>query len=227
MSWLKETLSSSIGRKILMSLTGLFLCTFLVVHAVGNLQLFKDDGGQAFNEYTKFMTTNPLIKTVSYILYFSILLHVIDGFLLYFRNKKARPVKYAVWNANQNSMWSSRNMGILGTLILIFLLVHLRAFWWTYKFGEMPTVVYGNEEYKDMYRVVMNAYESVVYSLFYVLMMIPLGFHLLHGFKSGFQTLGLRHKKYTPFIEGVGIVFSILIPATFAAMPIYLFLTQQ
>jgi succinate dehydrogenase / fumarate reductase, cytochrome b subunit len=227
MSWFKETLSSSIGRKILMSLTGLFLCTFLVVHAVGNFQLFKHDDGQAFNEYTKFMTSNPLIKTISYILYLSIVVHVIDALLLYFKNKKARPVGYEVWNAKDNSMWSSRNMGILGTLILVFLIVHLQAFWWKYKIGALDTVVYNGEEYKDMYKMVAFTYQNWFFALFYVLMMIPLGFHLLHGFKSGFQTLGLRHPKYTPLIEGFGIVFSILIPAAFASMPIYLFLTQQ
>jgi succinate dehydrogenase / fumarate reductase cytochrome b subunit len=118
-------------------------------------------------------------------------------------------------------------MGILGTLILIFLVIHLRGFWYEYKFGEINTVMYNGEEYKDMYSVVMNAYQNPYYSLVYVLLMIPLGFHLLHGFKSGFQTLGLRHPKYTPLIEGFGIVFSIVIPAAFASMPIYLFLTQQ
>ncbi|HYG40063.1 MAG TPA: succinate dehydrogenase cytochrome b subunit [Cytophagales bacterium] len=226
MSWFKETLSSSIGRKVLMSLTGLFLCSFLVIHAAGNLQLFKGDDGQAFNEYTKFMTSSILIKTISYLLYISILLHVIDGFLLIARNKKARPVGYEMWKASDNSMWASRNMGILGTLILIFLVVHLRAFWWEYHFGEINTVIYNGEEYRDMYSVVIFAYKQWYYSLFYVLMMIPLGFHLLHGFRSGFQTLGLRHKKYTPFVEGFGIIFSIVIPAAFAAMPIYLFLSQ-
>src|SRR5687768_2745252 len=108
MSWFKETLSSSIGRKVLMSLTGLFLCSFLVIHAAGNLQLFKGDDGQAFNEYTKFMTSSILIKTISYLLYISILLHVIDGFLLIARNKKARPVGYEMWKASDNSMWASR-----------------------------------------------------------------------------------------------------------------------
>jgi succinate dehydrogenase / fumarate reductase cytochrome b subunit len=221
-------IKSSLGRKYLMALSGLFLCLFLVVHVIGNLQLFKDDGGQSFNEYTYFMTHNPLIKIVSYVNYLLILLHVFDGLMLTIANKKARGSNYANVNQTKSSTWSSRNMGILGTLILIFLVIHMRTFWFEMHFGEMPTVTYEGEEYKDMYTVVSAAFAQVWYSILYVVCMFALGFHLLHGFQSGFQTLGLNHHRYTPIIKSLGIgVFAILIPALFAAMPLFfLFLNQ-
>jgi succinate dehydrogenase / fumarate reductase, cytochrome b subunit len=219
---------SSLGRKYLMALSGLFLCLFLIVHVVGNLQLFKDDGGQSFNEYTYLMTHNPLIKIVSYVNYLFILLHVFDGFLLTRANRAARATNYANVNQSKSSTWSSRNMGILGTLILIFLVIHMRSFWFEMHFGEMPTVTYDGKEYKDMYTVVAAAFAELWYSALYVVCMFALGFHLLHGFQSGFQSLGLNHHKYTPIIKNIGIsVFAILIPALFAAMPLFfLFLNQ-
>jgi succinate dehydrogenase / fumarate reductase cytochrome b subunit len=213
---------SSLGRKYLMALSGLFLCLFLIVHVAGNLQLFKDDGGQAFNEYTYLMTHNPFIKLVAYMNYLFILLHVFDGFMLTRANAKARGTSYAKVDQRMSSTWSSRNMGILGTLILIFLVVHMRSFWFEMKFGTMPTISYGDMEYKDMYKVVAEAFSQPWYAALYVICMFALGFHLVHGFQSGFQTLGLNHHRYTPVIKGIGVgVFGILIPALFAAMPLF------
>src|SRR5690606_34984961 len=125
MSWVSKTLNSTLGRKLIMALTGLFLIIFLIGHVSGNALLFKDDGGQAFNEYAKFMTTNQFIQILSITTYVSIIAHVVYSILLTVRNNKARPIGYAERNASTNSSWSSRNMGILGTLILIFLVIHL------------------------------------------------------------------------------------------------------
>ncbi|MFN5629114.1 MAG: succinate dehydrogenase, partial [Bacteroidota bacterium] len=138
----KPLFSSTIGKKLLMAISGLFLCTFLVVHLIGNLQLFKNDGGFAFNVYSKFMTTNPLIKTVAYVNYALILLHVFTSLALTIKNKKARPVSYGYNNAKSNSIWSSRNMGILGTIILVFIVVHMQNFWYEMKFGNVPMMSY-------------------------------------------------------------------------------------
>lgn len=140
MSWLTKTLTSSIGKKLLMSLTGLFLCTFLIVHLVGNLQLFKHDGGYAFNAYAVFMTSNPLIKTVSYGLYTLILFHAFWGLYLESQNRKARPTGYVV--VKNSSSWASRNMAILGTIILVYIAVHMADFWWEYHNGPLPYTQY-------------------------------------------------------------------------------------
>jgi succinate dehydrogenase / fumarate reductase, cytochrome b subunit len=207
-----------------MAATGLFLCTFLIVHVAGNLQLFKGDGGRAFNEYSYFMTHNPLIMTISYLLYTSIIVHALMALILTRHNNDSRPVKYAYTKPEANSPWSSRNMGILGTILLVFIILHMRTFWYEMHFGSVPTAEYDGKEYKDLYTIVQAAFSQWWYVLIYVVSMGALGYHLVHGFKSGFQSFGIRHKKYTPIIEFLGTwVFAILIPALFAAMPVYFF----
>jgi succinate dehydrogenase / fumarate reductase, cytochrome b subunit len=224
MSWFTQALSSNIGKKVVMSLTGLFLITFLIVHVSGNLLLFKDDGGEAFNLYADFMTTSPLIKAASYILYAGIILHIIYSLVLSIKNRSARPVGYKLSQAKDNSSWKSRNMGVLGTIVLIFLIIHLRSFWYEMHFGNMPTEVYAGETVKDLYTVVKASFSQWWYSSLYILAMVGLGFHLAHGFWSAFQTLGLNHRKYTPLIKKVGLAFAIIVPLLFGSMPVYFFL---
>ena len=207
----------------MMALTGLFLILFLVVHLIGNLQLLHDDGGRAFNVYAKFMTSNPLIKTVSYLNYTFILVHIIWALLLTIRNRKARgPEGYAV--SKNSSPWTSRNMGILGTFILIFLVIHLKGFWAEMHWGGIPTVNYDGEEVKDLYSVVNLAYSNLAYVGIYVFSMLMLAFHLWHGFASAFQTLGLNHVKYNGVINFVGKAFAIIVSALFALIPIWMYL---
>ncbi|WKK85741.1 succinate dehydrogenase cytochrome b subunit [Marivirga arenosa] len=223
MSWLSETLTSTIGRKLVMSLTGLFLIIFLVVHLAGNFQLLADDGGLAFNAYAKFMTSNPIIKTTSYGLYAFILIHIAMSIALAMKNKAARPVGYAEVKGSANSSFSSRNMGILGFIIFVFLVIHLRNFWYEMHWGSIPMDEAGN---KDLYKVVSAAFSEWWYVAIYVVCMIGLAFHLSHGFSSAFQTLGLNHSKYTPFIKKLGVVYAVLIPAAFAIIPIIMFLNS-
>ncbi|PRY87666.1 succinate dehydrogenase cytochrome b subunit [Mongoliibacter ruber] len=224
MSWVTKTLNSTLGKKLLMALTGLFLILFLVVHLAGNLQLLLPDEGESFNIYAETMANNPLIKVVSIGNFAFILIHVIWAILLTKTNKKARPVSYAVSNASTNSTWASRNMGILGTVILLFLIIHLRGFWYEFKFGEIPTIVYDGITYKNGFAIISEAYSNILYVIVYVVAMGFLGFHLSHGFASAFQTLGLNHVKYSPLIKKVGSIFSIVIPALFALIPIVMYI---
>ncbi|GCD79096.1 succinate dehydrogenase cytochrome b subunit [Schleiferia thermophila] len=219
-------LGSSIVKKYWMALTGLFLCTFLVVHLGGNLILLKgEDARLSFNAYAKFMTTFPLIKAVSYLLYFSILFHAFDGIVLTLQNRAARPVKYYFNKPEANSTWASRNMAFLGTVILIFIVGHMSNFWYKMHFGDIPMDANGN---KDLYEVVVTFFKDpslgIVYVAFYVLCMVALGFHLVHGFASSFQTLGLYHKKYNALIKNLGLVFSVLVPLLFAIIPIFIYI---
>jgi succinate dehydrogenase / fumarate reductase cytochrome b subunit len=202
----------SIIKKVIMSLTGLFLISFLIVHLSGNLLLFKDDGGAAFNAYAKFMSTNPIIGIMEYGLAAGFLFHIIDGIILTIQNRKARPVQYAVQKSSPASSWPARNMGISGSIILIFLIIHLKNFFVEHR-------LLGNET--PMYDLVAQAFANPLYSIFYVVSMVLLGLHLAHGFSSAFQTLGLRHKSYFWLIRLVGLIFSIVVPAGFASMPIY------
>lgn len=226
MSWFTTFLTSSVGRKLVMSLTGLFLIIFLVVHLIGNLQLLLDDGGEKFNHYAEFMTSNPLIKTTSYLLYASILLHAFQGWLLWRKNAAARATKYAVkvTRTVNTSSFASRNMGWLGTVIFIFILIHLYQFWLQMKLGNLPMANYDGEQVKDLYAIVAEAYANPVYVAFYVISMVVIAYHLLHGFQSAFQSLGLNHHKYSPLIRTVGRIYAILIPLAFAIIPIYMYL---
>jgi succinate dehydrogenase / fumarate reductase cytochrome b subunit len=222
MSWFTETLQSSLGKKLLMALTGLFLIIFLITHLAGNLQLLygtKDD----FNKYAEFMTTFPPIKAVSYLLYASILGHAVYGLMLTLKNRQARPVQYAYNQPTANSTWSSRNMGILGTMILIFLVIHMKSFWYEMHWGAIPEV----NGFKDLHGVTVEAFKSPLYVLFYVLAMAALAFHLMHGFQSAFQSLGWNHPKYTPLIQALGTGISLLIPALFALIPVVMLLTNS
>lgn len=261
MSSVTRFLDSSIGRKVLMSLTGLFLCLFLIVHLSGNLQLFFDDMGLAFNQYSVWMTTFLPIKIVSYLLYASILIHVFNGFRLALMNRSARPVNYSASKDPRSSTWASKNMAVLGTVLLIFLVTHMANFWFKYKFGDVPWTEYtvnvatgevlGKQqvveainfrphEYvtagtdgtsvqtivvRDLYKVVEEAFKVNWLVALYLIGLIALAYHLVHGFQSAFQTLGIRHTSYTKLIQAVGIwLYGIIIPLMFAAMPIYFFL---
>ncbi|NVJ86262.1 MAG: succinate dehydrogenase cytochrome b subunit [Algoriphagus sp.] len=226
MSWVTKTLSSTLGRKLIMALTGLFLILFLTGHVSGNMLLFKGDGGEAFNKYAQFMTTNPAVKILSYLTYISVIAHVIYSILLTRKNKTARPVGYAESKASTNSAWSSRNMGVLGTIILIFLVVHMQGFWAKMHWGDMPMVTYEGETYKDLYQIVQFAFQNEILVAGYVIAMGFLSFHLSHGFASAFQTLGLNHVKYSPAIELIGKIYCILVPVLFASMPLYIYFTS-
>ncbi|MCL7988851.1 succinate dehydrogenase cytochrome b subunit [Sphingobacterium sp. lm-10] len=142
MSKSKPVLTSSLGKKLVMSLTGLFLCTFLIVHLIGNFQLFSDDLGYSFNNYAYFMTHFTPIKVTSYLLYASIIIHAVYALILTIRNKAARPIEYNQYDGKANSTWNSRNMGILGTILLVFIVTHMQNFWFQYKFGTTPYVEY-------------------------------------------------------------------------------------
>lgn len=294
-----------------MALTGLFLCLFLVGHLAGNLQLIAItgvEGKRAFNEYAYFMVTNPVVKVLSYLTYISILFHAVDGILLTIQNRKARPVRYAYEKPNTNSKWYSRSMAVLGSLILIFIVLHMQHFWWKMKYSSDPMPLHTetlynpaqvgqnkieDEElkayytttgayisvdevtakgkdlyrkdqteliqqqfdpsykskgenpkvavaYKDLHSVVLaffghdktdeagigaNKY-ALVFVLMYVVSMAVLAFHLLHGFASAFQSLGLNHRRYNGLIKVVGKLFAIVIPTLFAIIPVIIYLTK-
>lgn len=211
-------LSSSLGKKVVMGLTGLFLISFLVVHCFLNSFIFFNDGGLMFNTGAHFMATNWLIRAMEVVLMLGLILHVVQALVLTLENKKARPVGYAQVNGAANSSWYSRSMGLLGTLLLIFLIIHLAHFWVKSRFTGLPGEDANGHE--NLYAVMQETFKHMWVVIVYSLAMISLAYHLMHGFQSAFQTLGLNHKKYTPLIKSVGMWFSIIVPIIFAAMPI-------
>jgi succinate dehydrogenase / fumarate reductase cytochrome b subunit len=212
---------SSIGRKIIMGLTGLFLCTFLVVHLSGNLLLLKpifdpNDGGKAFNDYAEFMSKSPLIRISEIILFLGFIIHIGLAARLTSQNRNARPVAYVFQASDGKTSIFSKYMGVTGSIILIFLLVHLYSFFVKHR-------IIGTEE--TMYETVKTAFSNPIYVLFYVVAQVLLAFHLNHGFQSGFQSLGLKtNLKWNSVINQVGLWFSILIPLGFAIIPIIMFI---
>lgn len=205
--------TSSVGQKIIMSLTGLFLCSFLVIHFIGNLSLFKSDDGQSFNNYSHFMSTNPIIRTIEIGLFAGFLYHILQGLILWRKNKNARPQNYDVYELEQNTTLTNRIAVLSGVVILLFLIIHLKTFF-------VPTRFYGEE---NVFLNVVESFKNPFYSLFYIVALILLAFHLKHGFQSAFQTLGLRTKKYIFLIELISSIFWLVIPIGFATMPIYFY----
>ncbi len=219
MSNLGKTLSSSLGKKLVMGITGLFLVSFLLVHCAVNALIFLNDGGESFNRGAEFMGTNPLIRLMEIVLFAGIIWHIVQALVLTMQNKKARSVQYAAYTGNANSKWYARSMGLLGTLILMFLIIHLKHFWVVSRMTDEITS--GRE---TLFGEMKEVFESPVVVFLYVLSMFSLAYHLLHGFQSAFQTLGFNHKKYTPTIQKIGVIFSIVIPTLFALMPIAIYL---
>ena len=209
--------SASIGKKLIMGLTGLFLISFLLVHVSINSMMFACDGGKLFNEAASFMAHNPVIRIMEIGLFAGIIAHIVQAYILAYQNNKARPIKYAVANGGANSKWYSRSMTRLGTLLLLFLIVHLGNFW-------VPTkkAVFTGEEH-DTFQNIKEIFQNPLLVGLYLAGVISLAYHLMHGFQSAFQTLGLNHKKYTPIIQKTGFWFSIVISLLFAAMPIGVF----
>lgn len=225
MKW-SQFFRTSIGKKLLVGATGFFLCSFVLVHLAGNVQLLYKDGGKAFNSYAAFMGHNGLIQFIAWGLKIVILLHAIIALQLTFSNRRARPVKYAINPGNQTSSWYSRQMAIMGSILLVFIAIHLVDFWAKFHYAELPTVNYEatGEPIKDLYTIVWKAFENPLWVLIYVIGMIGLSFHLIHGFKSAFQTFGLNHVKYNGLINFVGVwLFGILIPVGFAIIPVYIY----
>jgi len=217
--------NSTIFRKTLAGLSGFFLVLFLLGHLLGNLQLFipGEDGQKQFNEYALFMTTNPAVKILSVLTYSSIILHTVLTLFLVFQSSNARDVKYLQSSGNANSTWGSKNMAILGTLILVFIVIHMKSFWYEMHFGVIGLDPWGN---KDLHTVTVTAFNELWYVLFYVLSMVVLAIHLKHGVESVFQTLGIKTRRYVSLIHKAAYGFALIVPAAFASIPIYLYVTQ-
>jgi len=220
MTW-KQLFTSSIGKKFVMGLTGIFLITFLIVHVSINLTSLVPDDGATFNKLAHFMGTNIIIRIAEIGLFAGIFLHIIQGFVLWGQNTSARPVKYEVNHPEKNSTWYSRSMGLLGTLLLIFLISHVSDFWVKSRFIGLDEVgVPGRlEPVGDLYSKMVNTFTPLWVPVLYGVAMVSLAYHLLHGFQSAFQSLGINHKRYTPIIKSIGVAFSIIVPLAFAIIP--------
>ncbi len=210
-------------NKYLAALSGLFLILFLTGHLAGNLQLLipENSGAQKqFNEYAEFMSTNPVVKVLSVLTYISIILHVGVTVYLTIDARRKRETRYKIVSSKTNSL-SSRYMGILGTVILAFIIIHLSNFWYKAKFtDEIMKDPFGK---KDIYSMVVDKFKNIEHVLVYVMAMGAIFLHTLHGFSSGFQSLGVSSSKTRKYFKIAGMIYSLVIPLLFALIPIYLF----
>jgi succinate dehydrogenase / fumarate reductase, cytochrome b subunit len=216
--------TSSIGKKFIMSLTGIFLISFLVVHVGVNACIWANDGGKMFNLASHFMGTTVVVRILEVGLFAGLLLHIVQGLILEVQNRSRRKNGYAVSLGNKGSKWYSRSMGLLGTLLLFFLVIHLSHFWIPSRFTDLPTVEYNGKEVANQYGEIVRIFQNQFVVIVYILGCLSLMYHLLHGFQSAFRTLGVPNGKYISLIKGVGFGFAVIVSLAFAMMPVSVYL---
>lgn len=210
--------SSSIGKKIVMSLSGLFLIVFLLVHLVANLFVFG--GAEVYNEVCHFMDTNPIIKIMIPVLALGFAIHIIYASILTLHNLKARPVRYAVKDLKGASTWSSRNMFVLGVIVLGVLALHLTDFWANM---QLQTLILGNEMEVMPYDLVISKFTNPIFVAIYAIWIVALWFHLTHGFWSAFQSIGLCNQIWIKRWKCLASVYAFVVALGFISIPLYVF----
>jgi len=222
MSSFMKFLNSSIGKKLMMAVTGSFLLIFLVIHLIGNITLFF--GAEAFNGYVSALdVVKPLIRVVEVVLLTAFVLHIYSGLRLWFENKKKQGGKfigkYVINASNENSSFSSRTTFITGSIVFIFLVLHLGTFFWRFNVHD-PAGLANDHLYFD---IVVAFFKIWWYVALYVIAVLLLGFHLNHGFQSAFQTFGWNNNNYFPTVKIIGTIYAVIMAVGFASMPIYFF----
>jgi succinate dehydrogenase / fumarate reductase cytochrome b subunit len=231
MKW-SEFFTSSVGKKLVMALSGLFLISFLVVHVGINACVFNDlpifdpnDNGRMFNKAAHFMGSTVVIRIIEIGLFIVFFIHIIQGYVLEAKNLSRRSIGYNVKMGTKGSRWYRKSMGLLGTLLLLFLVMHISHFWIPSRVTQdLAPVQYGDMEAHDLFARMVAVFQNGWIVALYVVGCISLGWHLLHGFQSAFRTLGLSNHKYISLIKATGTGFSILVPLLFALMPISMYM---
>ena len=229
MKW-SEFFTSSVGKKLVMALTGLFLISFLVIHVGLNACIWVGDDGSTFNRAANFMGSSLLIRAMEYVLFAGFILHIIQGYVLERRNLSRRGKGYKITVGNKASKWYSRTMGLLGTLLLLFLIMHIYHFWTPSRLGGIGNIeplaetTINGKMYHDLYGEMLKVFQNPVVVVLYVIGCISLAYHLMHGFQSAFRTLGVHNHRYLSLLTGFGKGFSIIISLAFAMMPVSIYL---
>lgn len=223
--------SNSVGHKLVMAITGLFLILFLLVHLAMNLTLVMNDvflfghqwgEGELYNTAAHFMISTPLIRLMEPLLAAGFIFHIVYATIITIRNRRHRPISYAVRAGNHLSSWSSKNMYILGFALLLFLGLHIWNFFYRFRYTTMPETVVNGVTMDDSFTVVAALFNgSVIYCIIYMLAGLVLALHLSHGFWSAFQTVGWNNLKWIPRLRIISIVFAVLVGVGFAIIPLY------
>ena len=229
MNW-SQFFTSAVGRKIVMALTGLFLISFLIVHVGLNSCIFNDlpffnpeDDGSMFNRAAYFMGNSIVVRILEIGLFAGFILHAIQGYVVEVKNRSMRKKGYQVSLGNRGSTWMSRSMAILGSLILIYLVIHISHFWVPSRITGLEEVTYNGKEYHNLFIRMYDVFQETWVVLLYLLGVGSLLFHLLHGFHSAFRSMGVHNRKYLAMLKGLGYGFSVIVCVLFALMPISMY----
>lgn len=216
---------SSITKKVIMALAGLFLIAFLFVHLTVNLLVLVNDGGETFNKAAHFMVTNPVIQFMQIFLFGGFILHIITGIILQIQNWRARPQRYKVEAFSEMSPFS-KFMIHTGLIVMAVLFYHLYNFFFQAKMGNIDVVIYDGKEYEDMGKLVISKFSHLSHVIIYIFWLLFLGFHLDHAFHSGLQSLGLNHNKYTPAMFTISRIIAIVLTVGFIIIPVVIYLNR-
>lgn len=227
MKW-SEFFTSSVGKKVVMSITGLSLILFLIVHVTVNALMWavifveEEKPGEVFNKAAHFLGQTLVPRVLEIGLFLFIILHIVQGYVLEVQNRSKRNIGYEVKMGASGSKWYRKSMGLLGTLIFLFLIVHIADFWVPSRFGGLEPVHYTQDpkEYHDLYGKMIEVFQNPWIVVLYIIGCISLAYHLIHGFQSSFRTLGVSNKKYLTMLTGIGWAFSIIVCLVFAMMPV-------
>jgi succinate dehydrogenase / fumarate reductase cytochrome b subunit len=209
MNWFTNTIWTSVGKKLMMAVTGLFFCVFLALHLAGNLTIYV--GKDAFNSYAEHLhSLGPLLTLAEWGLLIFAIIHISAGLLLFYQNFTARPARYAVNKRAGGRTLGSATMPYTGVILLLFVIIHLFNFHFVDKTNT------------TIFQIVSNAFAQPIYVLIYTFAMITAAVHVSHGFWSAFQTLGANHPKYTPLLRGLSLVFCLIVGIGFGFIPVYI-----
>ncbi|TCZ68095.1 succinate dehydrogenase cytochrome b subunit [Flaviaesturariibacter aridisoli] len=233
MKW-SHFFTSAVGRKFVMALTGIFLISFLLIHVALNACLFNDltffnanDNGSMFNRAAHFMGNSIVIRILEFGLFAGFLLHIVQGYAVELKNRSRRSQGYQVSLGNRGSKWYSRSMALLGTLILLFLVVHIAQFWYPSRLapGMLQEASYRNDTV-HVHNLFLRMYEVFQQEWVVILYLLGVGaltFHLFQGFHSAWRSLGVHNRKYLAMLRSLGYVFTIVVCVLFALMPIAMY----
>ena len=231
MKW-SEFFTSSVGKKLVMAITGLSLILFLIVHVTVNACMWAivfvpDDHGEVFNKAAHFLGQTLVPRILEIGLFLFIIIHIIQGYVLEVKNRSKRNIGYNVKMGAKGSTWYRKSMGLLGTLIFLFLIVHIADFWIPSRFGGLEEVQYADtpgKTFHELYGKMIEVFQNKWIVLLYIIGCISLAWHLIHGFQSAFRTLGVSNKRYLALLNATGYLFSIVVCLLFAMMPVSVYL---
>lgn len=213
-----------------MALTGIFLISFLLVHVGLNACIFADwvdttDNGEMFNKAAHFMGSTIVTRILEIVLFIGFIIHIIQGYVVEAKNRQRRGQGYKVALGSRGSTWMSRSMALLGTLIFMFLVLHISKFWWASRVThDLADVSYNGVQMHNLFLRMYDVFQNPIIVVIYVISVLVLGFHLWHGFHSAFRSMGVHNKKYLSLLKGLGYGFTVIVCVMFALMPISMYL---